>query len=179
MSIGIVEVLIGGGFALLGTFLGAYLNKRATLSTARELAEIERFKYTQDRIWDFRKESYTVILAHLRRATDHADKVFAGYCDEQQHPEAYFASEERRRDEDETWAAWADCEKEFEDSRLTVSDDFAKQFQLLRHSFRELSEHDLPPETAHKAQEIFNSFYPKLLQIAQDEIAPTAPPSKK
>jgi len=175
----IIAVLIGGGFALLGTYLGAYLNKRATLSTAKEMAEIERFKYTQDRIWDFRKESYTAILAHLRRATDHADKVFAGYCDEQYHPEEYFASEGRRKDEDATWAAWADCKKLFEDSRLTISDDFAKQFQLLRHSFRVISEHDLPPESAQKAQDIFNAFYPKLLQIAQNEIAPTSPPDEK
>ena len=179
MGTEITAVLIGGGFALMGTILGAYLNKRATLATARELAEIERFKYTQDRIWDFRKESYTTILAHLRRAADHADKVFAGYCDAQRHPEEYFASEERQKDEDATWSAWADCKKEFEDSRLTVSDEFAKQFQLLRHSFRLIDENDLPPEVAHKAQEIFNSFYPKLLQIAQDEIAPTEPRTSK
>lgn len=177
MSAEVIAVLIGGCFALIGTLLGAYLNKRATLTTARDLAEIERFKYTQDRIWDFRKESYTVILAHLRRAADHADRLFAGYCDEQRHPEQYFESEERQQEEDATWSAWADCRKAFEESRLTISDDFAKQFQLLRHSFRTISDQDLPPEAAHKAQEILNSFYANLLEIAQDEIAPTKPPT--
>ncbi|WP_170411284.1 hypothetical protein [Ruegeria atlantica] len=175
LSTEIAAVLLGGGFAILGTFLGAYLNKRATLSTARELAEIERFKYAQDRIWDFRKETYTAILAHLRRASNHADRVFSGYCDEQMHPETYFASDSRKEDEEAKWAAWVDCRKEFEDNLLTLSDDFTKQFYLLIHSFKIIDDNDLPPEAAQKAADIFNGFYPKLLRIAQNEIAPSRP----
>ncbi|WP_299984743.1 hypothetical protein [uncultured Ruegeria sp.] len=173
VSTEVVVAVIGGGSALIGTFLGAYLNKRATLSTARELVEIERFKYAQDRIWDFRKESYTVILAHLRKASNFADKVFAGYCDEQQHPEVYFASDDRKNDDIASWSAWDTCRAVFEDNLLTLSDDFAQQFNLLVHSFRTIDDNDLPPEVAHKRAEIFSTFYPKLLRIAQDEIAPS------
>lgn len=175
MELEIAVVLIGGCFALLGTILGAHLNKRSTLSTARELAEIERFKYTQDRIWDFRKESYTAILAHLNKALTEARKLHVGYLDEQSHPETFFASEERKNIEEAMWAAWKDCRQEFEHSRLTVSDDFAKQFQLLMHGFRLVDDNDLPPEKAEKLSDIFDGGYYRLLGVAQDEIAPATP----
>lgn len=178
MNIGIVEVLIGGGFALLGTILGAYLNKRATLSTARELAEIERFKYTQDRIWDFRKESYTAILAHLKQASVNADKVSEGYHDELRHPEEYHGSDDRFKGTRATWEAWEECKSEFEANRLTLSNDFVSEFQRLIDALGAIDQYDLPPDIAFAEAECFTDAYPKLLTVALSEIAPAAPKDK-
>lgn len=175
MPVEIFVTLIAGGLALVGTALGAYLNKRSALSTARELAEIDRFKYTQDRIWDFRKESYTVILSRLKEAYNHAGKVRDGYLDEQQHPEAYHGSDGRRKDETAAWSAWNECTAEFEKNRLTLSENFVAEFQRLVQAISQIDEHDLPPDIAWAEAECFSVAYPKLLAIAVDEIAPSKP----
>lgn len=175
LSIDIVVVLIGGGFALLGTILGAYLNKRTALSTAKELAEIERFKYTQDRIWDFRKEAYTEILAHLKEASNYAERVRDGYHDEQMHPEAYHGSDRRPKDEAAAWDAWTRCKTAFVANRLTLSEDFTAEFQSLRDALGAIDEHDLPPDIAWAEAECYSAAYPKLLNIALAEIAPSSP----
>lgn len=175
MTSEVIVVLIGGGFALLGTFLGAYLNKRATLSTARELAEIERYKYAQDRIWDFRKESYTAILAHLKQASTYADKVSDGYHDEQSHPETYHGSDARHKETKIAWESWGECKSAFEANRLTLSNAFVAEFQKIKDCLAAIDEYDLPPDIAFAEAQCFSDAYPKLLAVALEEIAPASP----
>ncbi|WP_170573532.1 hypothetical protein [Ruegeria atlantica] len=175
METEVLVVLISGGMALFGTYLGAYLNRRSAISTAREMVEIERFKYTQDRIWDFRKEAYTAILARLKEALVHSQKVSDGYHDEHHHPEAYHGSEARQKDDAAAWKAWADCKAEFENSRLTLSDEFVDEFASLVNALKHIDEDDLPPDIAWEEAKCFSSAYPKLLEIAKQEIAPSQP----
>lgn len=171
----LLVALVGGGMALIGTILGAYLNQRSAVNTAREMAEIERFKYTQDRIWDFRKESYTAILASLKEASLNADRVNEGYHDEQSHPEIYHASDACKTLVQASWEAWSRSKEAFEKGRLTLSNDFVEGFGAIADDLSAVSEHDLPPEQAWKEAEAFRNGHRRLLVIALNEIAPNKP----
>lgn len=175
----LLVALVGGGFALIGTlggaFLGAYLNRRSAVETAREMAEIERFKYTQDRIWDFRKESYTTILASLKEASLNADRVNEGYHDEQSHPEIYHASDAHKTFAQASWESWSKSKEAFEKGRLTLSNDFVEAFGAIADHLSAVSENDLPPEQAWREAEAFRNGHRRLLGIALNEIAPNKP----
>ena len=169
----IIAVLIGGVFALCGTFLGAALNKRATLSTAHELANIERLKYTQDRIWDARKDCYNEVLSHLESAAQAAQRMNDGYNDGQMSAHAYDSSKARTRDSKATWESWRSCKTVVENNRLSISDDFFAEFDNLRDSISETlrDDHGLPPDVALSQSTCFSNAYPKLLSIAQREVS--------
>lgn len=170
----IVAVLLAGVLAIFGTAIGAWINSRNTVSTARALAEIERLKYAQDRLWDFRKEAYTEILARLSEASNAADGLDAGYHHSGLHSEEYFVSEERKTLEEKLWEAWRHCWKGFEENRLVVSDDFAKRLSLTRSALRG-SEDMLPPEQASWSSQTLSKAHDELMGIALTEIAPTIP----
>ncbi|MBB3881176.1 hypothetical protein [Sphingomonas pseudosanguinis] len=70
-----------------GTFLGSWLQRRSALKTAKDMIQIERHKYTQDRLWDVRKEAYTSIIAGLRATAKAANVVNDGFNDGYMHPE--------------------------------------------------------------------------------------------
>ncbi len=162
--------------ALVGTILGAYLNSRSAVSTARELVEIDRFKYTQDRIWDFRKDAYTAILAQLGEASVHYQRTSDGYNDGYHHPETYHGSEARQKDRAAAWRAWSDCKSDFDNNRLTLSDEFVAEFQNLQTALKQIDENDLPPDIAWAEANCFSAAYQKLLEIAKNEITPNQPP---
>jgi hypothetical protein len=179
MDSSVVAALIGvGGVGLTiagtlaGTFLGSWLNRRTTLSTALDIAEVERHKYTQDRLWDHRKDSYTAILAGLRATSKHAYTVDRGYNGGEMHPEEYHASDERTIQVRTLWDKWRETESEYESARLLLSDAFVARFEKIGDDLNAVDIDDLPPCIHSDFADIFRSAVPEMLAIAQAEIAP-------
>lgn len=174
MQTTVIVSIIGGSFALVGAALGAVLNRWTSLSTAREIAKSERLKYTQDRLWDCRKESYTTILACLKETSKFADLVRDGYHDDEMPAEGYHSSDERRSQETALWKSWEACKADFEKNRLLLSQKFVTEFQYLLDSLAAVDKYNLPPDVAWDNARCFSAAHPRLLAIARGEIAPSA-----
>lgn len=170
----ILAVVIAGVFGIGGSYLGAHLNGRSAISTAKGLAEIDRLKYTHDRIWDFRKESYTTILGQLHDVVVLADKIADMYFDEHVNPEEYYEGKHRIEDERSLWGTWTECKKEFHLRRLTLSDAFVAAFENTIGCIAGIDDEGLPPIEARSVATCFEKGHAALLAIALDEIAPTS-----
>lgn len=173
--IAVVGVALGGLFGLGGTVLGTYLNTRAAKTTALQLAEVERVKYTRDRLWDERRAVYTKmigLIASMHRLATRIDEAFDD--PEWGHPEAYHSSGSFRTDSNKLWETWLEVANLFDDSRLILSDAVASAFEDLRGTVMG-DEHDLPPQQYADTRKALDTMHPIMLGIAQREIAPELP----
>ena len=118
---GVLVALIGVAGILGGTFLGALLNRKTATSTTLMMANIERQRHLNRRIWDTRKESYSLILLKLTEAKKYADYMDDGYSSGGEiHPEEYHASEECRTHQQNKWEAWSECKSEYDKNHLVL-----------------------------------------------------------
>ena len=169
---GVLVALISVAGILGGTYLGALLNRKTTTSTALMMAKIESQRHLDRRLWDTRKESYSLILLKLTEARKYADYMDDGYSsDGELHPEVYHASEEREKHQRRNWAAWSECKSEFDKNHLVLSADFVIAFQELVDDLATISEHDMLPYIAPRQAEYFRNAHTRLLQLAKDEFA--------
>lgn len=180
----VVAALIGAGGVVLtiagtlgGTWLGSALNRRTALRTATELAEVDRRRYAEDRLWDARKDSYTSIVAGLRASAKLARIVDEGYNSGEMDPEEYHASEGSTKQIGALWERWRGTVAEFENSRLLLSDEFVERFEQIEADLGAVDQDDTPPDVYGQCETILREALPSLLAIAKAEIAPTpAPP---
>ena len=169
---GVLVALITVVGILAGTFLGALLNRKTATSTTLMMANSERQRHLDRRIWDTRKESYSLILLKLDEASKYAAYMDAGYSTGGEiHPEEYHASEECRKHQQSIWAAWSECESEFAKNHLVFSADFVTAFQDLVDDLATISEHDMLPDIVPKQADYFRKAHPRLLQLAKHEFA--------
>lgn len=169
---GVLVALIGVAGILGGTFLVALLNRKTATSTTLMMAKIESQRYLDRRIWDTRKESYSLILLKLTEARKYADYMNDGYSsDGEIHPEAYHASEDRKKHQQHKWTAWSECKSEFDKNHLVLSADFVTAFQELVDDLATISEHDMLPDIALRQAEYFRKAHSRLLRLAKDEFA--------
>lgn len=169
---GLWVALIGMVGILGATYLGALLNRKTATSTALMMANIERQKHLDRKIWDTRKESYSLILIRLSEASKYANHMDDGYSSGGDiHPEEYHSSEECRTHEQRKSAAWSECKAEFDKNHLVLSADFVTAFQDLVDDLATISEHDMLPYVAPKQAEYFRNGHSRLLQIAKEEFA--------
>lgn len=169
---GVLVALIGVAGILGGTFLGALLNRKTATSTTLMMANIERQRHLDRRIWDTRKESYSLILLKLTEAGKYAAYMEDGYSPGGElHPEEYHISEECRQHQQRKWAAWSECKVEFDKNHLVLSAAFVTAFQNLVDDLATINEHDMLPDIVPKQAEYFRNAHSRLLQLAKDEFA--------
>ena len=169
---GVLVALISVAGILGGTYLGALLNRRTATYTALMMAKVESQRHLDRRLWDARKESYSLILLKLMEARKYADYMDDGYSNDGEiHPEVYHVSEEREKHQQNNWAAWSDCKSEFDKNHLVLSADFVTAFQELVDDLATISEHDMLPYIAPKKAEYFRNAHSRLLKLAKDEFA--------
>lgn len=158
-----------------GTFLGSWLQRRSALKTAKDMIQIERHKYTQDRLWDVRKEAYTSIIAGLRATAKAANVVNDGFNDGYMHPEEYFQSDAYGQAIHDLWDKWRATKEEYERARLLLSDAFVEGFEQIEARLDAVDEDDIPPLIYATTREIFDEAVSPMLEIAKAEIAPQLP----
>ncbi len=168
----LVTAIIGVGSTGIGTVIGALVNRAAALKTARSMLVIDRQKYTQDRLWDARKESYSAIVAKVRDTAKLAKKVYEGFVDPYGHPEEYFQSQTYNRDTQKLWEAWRNAEAEYDRARLLVSDAFVAEFERLQANLTAIDHEDIPPDRAEQVYGVFSDALDPMLATAKREIAP-------
>lgn len=168
----IIVALSGSLTALAGTWLGARLNQRGGLQTALQLADVERQKYAQDRLWDARKEAYTAIVISLNSLYKTADNIHDGFFGECAEPERFFNDESFSKLSSEFWERYRSLSAEFGDATLILSDSFKTLFGEWRADFASSDENDLPPEHFEQYYKSIGRYLPRIIEAAKMEIAP-------
>jgi len=175
MDSAVASALIGAISAIAGTILGAKVTQAGALKTARDMQELERHKYTHDRLWDARKEAYTAIVFQLRTTARAAEKLYAGLHDQYGDPEEYFQSEQYNQDSRTLWETWRGTVAEYEKSRLLLSDAFSASFETIQAGVHAVDEDAIPPDRAEAIFAVFDDAVAPLTAIAKSEIAPSMP----
>lgn len=173
IGVGGVVLTIAG--TLGGTYLGTVLNHASAVKTARELQDLERHKYTQDRLWDARKEAYSAIIAGLRKTEKASRLVDEGFNSGEADPEEYFHSDVSTKQIHILWSHWQETQTEYDNARLLVSDEFIAAFEKLHVELDALDEDDIPPLLYRKVANVFTEALPDILATAKNEIVPTRP----
>ena len=156
---------------LLGVALGAYLNKKAAVSAAREVAQIQKKDHRESRFWELRREDYGVVLYNLAEASKYADWLDNGYNNGHGGGAHVFHASERREEyEEKSSKAWAECQSVFAKSHLIFSKPFITAFRRLRSSFPDEIEVASPLELAGREAKCFRDGQAELLEIAQAEV---------
>lgn len=154
-----VLTLAAGLLGALITLLGALITLKATRS---------------NRVWELRKESYTIILKRLKEASKRADIVDNGYNSGEfgsDTPHFYYESPNRVEQEQAAYNAWKSCREAFDENCLILSDKFLARFKQLLKSLP--TEYDyFPPDSAAEEAKSLGDAYQDLFAIARRECAP-------
>ena len=155
---------------LLGVALGAYLNKKAAVSAAREAAQIQRKDHRDSRFWELRREGYGVVLYKLGETARYSDLLDDGYNGPDANPDHFFETERRREYDAKVWRAWAECKSEFAKGHLHFSMPFVGAFERaessLPHEYEDLD----PTELAARVAACFRGAHSELLGRARVEL---------
>ncbi|SPJ25059.1 hypothetical protein [Palleronia abyssalis] len=160
--------LISAVAVIASVVVGAWLSR----SSARQQAQAAREEKAEDRLWQFRKDAYTAILAKLAEAAREQERIATGYH-ESEHPDAYDASKDRRERDAVVWSAWSACREQFERNRLVISPEFTEAFKAIRKELAAIDEDQLPPVLADQIEEAFSGGHRRLLSVALAEIRPS------
>ena len=176
MASDLIAALIGTGGTLIvgfgGVWFGAYLNRKSALQTAIQLAEIDRHKYAQDRLWDAKKEAYTAMIVELTALDKAVDRMYAGFTDLEISPENYFQSPSFNEDNNHMWAKYQAAKELFDNSILILSDAFKVRFgQWQQDFFYYDNEHDIPPDVTKAHRTAMGKHLHEFVEIAKGELS--------
>ncbi|SEI99463.1 hypothetical protein SAMN05518849_102126 [Sphingobium sp. AP50] len=171
----ILTALIGTLSGLGGTWLGAYLNRKSAYQTAIQLADVERHKYAQGRLWDAKKEAYTLIIGELNVMRKLTQRINDGFTDGEMHEEEYFQSASFHKDNNELWNRYRQLQTTFDNNSLILSDRFKEQFSEWMKDLFYCDEDDIPPILADVHWNAMRKHVPLFVEVAKDEIAPKLP----
>ncbi|HKY53336.1 MAG TPA: hypothetical protein VJM08_03480 [Anaerolineales bacterium] len=167
----LLVALIGTGGTLAGTFLGAYLNRKSALQTAIQLAEIDRHKYAQDRLWDARKEAYTAIVAGLTALDKIVDGMYDGFFNGPNDPEDYFQSSSFNEDNEKLWDRYRAIKELYDNGVLILSDAFKVKFGEWQQDFFYYDENDIPPVVTQAHRTAMGKHLHEFVEIAKGELS--------
>ncbi|CAN5120014.1 hypothetical protein BH10PLA2_BH10PLA2_00290 [soil metagenome] len=167
----IVTAIISTLGALGGTWLGAYLNSRSSEQTALQLAEVERHKYKHDRLWDARKEAYTLIIAELNDLERVAGRIYSRFYGDNAQPEGYFQSEVYDTDTAELWTLFHEVKALGRSNRLILADEFVERISHWERDFI-YDEKESPTERVICYRNAMAKHLPEFIEFAKREIAP-------
>lgn|GEM_PF-2200097 len=181
METEVVVALVGGGFGLAGTIggtlLGMYVNGKSAVRTALQLADVERHKHAQSRIWDAKKDAYTGIIVQLNEIAKSIEQTMDILFDPDIDPTYYLDSEDRGKDNALLWQRIWKLDDTVSNNSLILPDTFQLSFADWRKEFSRFDEDTDPREVAIIQSKAIDEHKPILIQMAKDELAAT-PTSK-
>lgn len=177
METEVVVALVGGGFGLAGTIggtlLGMYINGRSAVRTALQLADVERHKHAQSRIWDAKKDAYTDIIVQLNVIDKSIEQTMDTLFDPDIDPSYYLDSEESGKDNTLLWQRIWKLDDTVSNNSLILSDTFQLSFADWRKAFSRFDGDTDPREVAIIQSNAIGEHKPILIQMAKDELAAT------
>lgn len=160
MAFEIATALIGLG----GAVIGGGISSVTTILLARG----EQKKFRRERSWDLRREAYTKIIGALDRARAICVHIDEGYAD---NPEAWFASEEKKKADQQMIEFFHTARFEFHANRLMLSSAFVAQYDEMNFGLGEADNQNLiPPESAEMAADIMKRIVPEMEALAKREL---------
>lgn len=167
----VLSGIVGVVGAIIGTKVGAKANQAATLAAAGHLAEVERKRFVDERIWEERRRAYSLILTSLHDAGNFWSYLDDGFSEAGSDAEGFFQSETYRGWRKEACEHWWAAIKVFSENRLILSEKFADRFAALRDDVA-ANDYDYdPPNEPKSMKDAFRSGFADLLKISQGEIS--------
>lgn len=148
---------------------GAVIGVAASTITTLLIHRNERHKFARERVWDLRRDAYTIIVAALIRANRLADHIDKEYSDD---PYGYDASKEMRVATGQYIEAMHQARDAFYANRLMLSDQFAARYDAMidELNFEVDNPNLVPPEKAEETARIITNGTDDLLGIALKEV---------
>lgn len=174
----ILTALIGTFSGLGGTWLGAYLNRKSAYQTALQLVEIEQHKYTQDRLWDAKKEAYTQVIVSLNAMRKTAATMEDYAWGETAEPDRYFSNPLYKEHTDEFWASFRAVKALFENNALIFSEEFLTLHDNWERELLMYDEDEEPYMFIKVHHDAMSRFHRQFVELAKSEISP-APKATK
>ena len=174
METEILTAIIGAGTgvggALLGTILGAWLNHRAAIATARQLIPIDQQRLTSQRLWESRREAYTEILKNLQEARRAAESIEDEFNDPQGNVHDFYQSEGHRGLRALRGEGYRAAERGMTHHQLSISRAFRARYEAFLLEVEAVD--DAPPNMDLELAAVYRSATQDLFQIATAEIFP-------
>lgn len=166
----ILIALLAGGFGLAGSWLGAHLNRKSAIATARQLVEVEQHKYAQSRLWDAKKDAYTEMIVEFnaidRAISSIVDRVFDPDVD----PSYYIDSDEHSNDVTAIWQRIWKLNNALDNNSLVVSDEFKKALSDWNIEFVDYREEADPQDVISVQSEATKKYIPVIVKVAKAEL---------
>lgn len=179
METEVVVALVGGGFGLAGTIggtlLGMYVNGKSAVRTALQLADVERHKHAQSRIWDAKKDAYTDIIVQLNVIDKSIEQTMDILFDPDVDPSHYLDSEECRKDNALLWQRIWKLDDTVSNNSLILSDPFQRLYADWKREFSLFDGETDPREGAMIQSKAIDEHKSIFIQMAKDELT-AAPP---
>lgn len=169
--IGVGGVALAGAFTVLGTWMGATFARRQAKEMAEETAERDERRMRDQRLWEARKAAYTAILIPCRKWGLLREEINDGFHGPDSNAYEYDPSEEHKKTRDAAQAEYRKMREAFDEHRILLSDEFSARVTAVQKALNDISENDIPPETAWQINQIAGSAHRELLTIAKRELA--------
>jgi len=171
MAYEILVAAISTGGVLGGTWLGAFLNRRSALDTAKQLAEVEQHKYAQSRLWDAKKEAFTQVIVELHTVDRMVDQVFNNLFDPETDPMYYLEAEESTKDGILLWQYRCKADDFVKNNSLILPDLFQAAFKAWLSDFENYDEESEPQFVVMVQKKAMDRHKPILIKLAKDDLA--------
>jgi len=168
----ILTALIGTTGILAGTWLGAHLNRKSAYQTALQLAEIERRKYSQDRLWDAKKDAYSLTIARLNVLWKNVATMVEHAWGEGSDPERYFNDPIFNEHDILRWDSFRSLKSLVDDNTLIFSDNFLNLFKEWESHFFMYNEEEYPETIIKIHDDAIRRFHSQFIKLAKFEITP-------
>lgn len=165
----VLSGIVGVVGAIIGTKVGAKANQAATLAAAGHLAEVERKRFVDERIWEERRRAYSLILTSLHEAGNFWSEIETGFS-QYGDDEGFFRSEIYKEWRHEALVHWMEVKRIFSENRLILSKDFVSKVSGLKEEVAAISEDHDPLGEPTRMKRIFRAAAAEMLEIAQREI---------
>lgn len=170
MDTSILTALIGAVVLLGATWLGAYLNRKGAVETARQLIEVEHRKYAQSRLWDAKKDAYTDIVAQFNAIDKDLDGTVDRLFDPDYDPQPYIDSDEYVQDNTAFWRRINTLWTTIKNNGLILSDDFQAAFVQWNVELIDYDAEDEARKIATVQSKATKKYIPIIVKIAKAEL---------
>lgn len=166
----ILVAAISTGGALGGTWLGAFLNRRSALDTAKALAAVEQHKYAQTRLWDAKKEVFTAIVSELNGLELSVESLASILFDPDVDPSPYIQSNDYNTAFGNLWRVTVKTDRLIADNSLILPDDFQSEYAQWHGEFFNYNEDTSEREISIIMSKALSTFKPRMVYMAKSEL---------
>ena len=167
----IIIAVIGTLGTLGGAAIGAWIAGSSSKATALRIALVERDKHKHDRLWDARREAYTVIVAAMSALEKTASRMDDRMNGHEADAEGYYQSQTYNEDAEELWSEFRAVKAAYEGNILVLSEGFKAAYAEWQKDFF-YEEEGIPPQQADAHYNAMRQHIPLFVELAQAEIWP-------